>query len=232
MKIQSTFNRKGITLIELLVALVIAAITLAGIYKVFVSQTKTYAIQDQVVEVQQSVRGAMEILLRDLRMAGFNDDNPASPYTVATPITLRQGNSIEVNYEYYNKTLNQYELHKVNYAVDANSQLIRTLTVTAAIPPVPNPSAEPILQNVGTLNFTYGIDANSDGVMDDKNGDGIINAADYYTAAEVAALGTPQVVAIRVTLTGGPNPTNQDVAKVVSPRTLVSAVTVRNLCLR
>ena len=78
MKIRSTFNEKGVSLIELLVALVIAAITLAGIYRVFISQTKTYAIQDQVVEVQQSVRSAMDIILRDLRMTGFDDDNPTS----------------------------------------------------------------------------------------------------------------------------------------------------------
>ena len=40
-------------MIELLVVLVIAAITMAGIYRVFISQTKTYAVQDQVMEVQQ-----------------------------------------------------------------------------------------------------------------------------------------------------------------------------------
>ncbi len=87
MKIQSTHNEKGVTLVELLVAMVIAAITLAGVYRVFISQTRTYAVQDQVMEVQQSVRSAMEIILRDLRMTGFDDDNPTSPYTVPTAIT-------------------------------------------------------------------------------------------------------------------------------------------------
>jgi len=229
MKIQSTFNKKGITLIELLIALVIAAITLAGIYRVFISQTKTYAIQDQVVEVQQSVRSAMDIILRDLRMTGFDDDNPTSPYTIPTAITTLASNSIAVNYEYYNRTLNQYESHQVTYAINASSQLTRTINVTAAVPPVPNPRTEALLDNVSALVFTYGIDANNDKIMDDQNGDGIINAADYVAAASV---GTATVVAVRVTLTGGPNPTNQDVAKVVSPRTLVSAVTLRNICLR
>ena len=229
MKIQSTFNKKGITLIELLIALVIAAITLAGIYRVFISQTKTYAIQDQVVEVQQSVRSAMDIILRDLRMTGFDDDNPTSPYTIPTAITTLASNSIAVNYEYYNRTLNQYESHQVTYAINASSQLTRTINVTVAVPPVPNPRTEALLDNVSALVFTYGIDANNDKIMDDQNGDGIINAADYVAAASV---GTATVVAVRVTLTGGPNPTNQDVAKVVSPRTLVSAVTLRNICLR
>ena len=229
MKIQSTFNKKGITLIELLIALVIAAITLAGIYRVFISQTKTYAIQDQVVEVQQSVRSAMDIILRDLRMTGFDDDNSTSPYTVPTAITTLASNSIAVNYEYYNRTLNQYESHQVTYAINASSQLTRTINVTAAVPPVPNPRTEALLDNVSALVFTYGIDANNDKIMDDQNGDGIINAADYVAAASV---GTATVVAVRVTLTGGPNPINQDVAKAVSARTLISAVTLRNLCLR
>ena len=51
MRIRSILNEKGITLIELLVVLVITAMTMAGIYRVFVSQTKTYTIQDQVMEV-------------------------------------------------------------------------------------------------------------------------------------------------------------------------------------
>jgi type IV pilus assembly protein PilW len=229
MKIQSIPHEKGVTLVELLVALVIAAITLAGVYRVFISQTKSYAVQDQVVEVQQSVRSAMEIMLRDLRMAGFDDDNPTSPYTVPTAITTVGSNTIAVNYEYYNRTLNQYERHQVTYAVNGSSQLTRTLNVTAAVPPVPNPTTEILLDNVGALTFTYGIDNNTDKIMDDQNGDGIINAADYVAAG---AVGTATVVAIRVALTGGPNPTNVDVAKIVSPRTLVSAVTLRNICLR
>ena len=65
-----SFNKRGVTLIELLVALVIGGIVVAGIYRVFIAQSKAYTIQDQVVEVQQSIRSAMEILLRDLRMAG------------------------------------------------------------------------------------------------------------------------------------------------------------------
>jgi type IV pilus assembly protein PilW len=106
MKIQSEFNQKGVTLIELLVVLVITAITAAGIYRVFVSQTKTYAVQDQVMEVQQSVRGAMEILLRDLRMTGFDDDNPNSDVTIANPVlTPVQTSDITIDYEYYDRSL-------------------------------------------------------------------------------------------------------------------------------
>jgi len=232
MRIRSILNKKGVTLIELLVALVIAAITMAGIYRVFISQTKTYAIQDQVMEVQQSVRGAMEILLRDLRMTGFDDDNVNSDVTIANPLaTPVQTSDITINYEYYDRTLateaQKYQSHLVRYWRDAGtSRLMRQLTVDAVARP-----AEIILENVTALTFTYGVDRDNDGIMDDQNGNGQIND-DWLSAAGVVALGNPKVVAINVSLTGRPDQTNTDVSKVVSPRTLISAVTLRNLSLR
>jgi hypothetical protein len=103
---------------------------------------------------------------------------------------------------------------------------MRTITRDAAA------TTEPILENVNALTFTYGVDLNNDGIMDDQNGNGQIDSSDWLSAASVVALGNPTVVAINVSLTGRPDPTNTDVSKVVSPRTLVSAVTLRNLSLR
>ena len=236
MRIRSILNKKGVTLIELLVVLVIAAITLAGIYRVFISQTRTYAIQDQVMEVQQSVRGAMEILLRDLRMTGFDDDSPASVtagITIANPlVTPVQTSDITINYEYYDRTLNQYQRHEVRYWRDSGtSELKRKLTVFTSAGNVARPD-EIILEHVNGLAFTYGVDRNNDGIMDDPNGNGQIDANEWLSAAGVVALGNPKVVAINVNLTGRADQTNTDISKVVSPRTLVSAVTLRNLSLR
>jgi prepilin-type N-terminal cleavage/methylation domain-containing protein len=64
-------NRKGITLIELLVALTISGILVAGVYRTFVSQQHTYTVQEQVVDMQQNVRLAINRMTRELRMAGF-----------------------------------------------------------------------------------------------------------------------------------------------------------------
>jgi prepilin-type N-terminal cleavage/methylation domain-containing protein len=64
-------NRKGFTLVELLVAMVLSFILIGGIYGAFSSQHKAYTVQDQVAETQQNARMAMNILLRDIRMAGY-----------------------------------------------------------------------------------------------------------------------------------------------------------------
>ncbi len=68
-------NSKAVTLIELLIALVISAILIAGIYRVYISQQRSYASQEQVADMQQNVRVAINRMLREIRMAGFGGKN-------------------------------------------------------------------------------------------------------------------------------------------------------------
>ena len=75
MRTQYLQRESGVTLIELLVALVICGVAIGAIYRLFIVQTRAYTVQDQVVEVQQTVRSAMEIMLRDLQMTGYDDDS-------------------------------------------------------------------------------------------------------------------------------------------------------------
>jgi prepilin-type N-terminal cleavage/methylation domain-containing protein len=66
---------KGISLIELMVALVISAILIAALYRTFIGQQKTYTVQEQVVDMQQNARVAISKMIRDIRMAGFGNVN-------------------------------------------------------------------------------------------------------------------------------------------------------------
>src|SRR3989304_1485968 len=96
---QSIMNRKGVSLIELLIAMAIAAIAVAAIFRLFIAQSKAYTVQDQVAEVQQSIRTAMEVLLRDLRMTGFDDDHINSKVAVPTSLVIGD-NTLTLAYEY------------------------------------------------------------------------------------------------------------------------------------
>ncbi len=219
-------NKKGVTLIELLVVLVICGIVIGGVYRVFISQTKAYTIQDQVAEIQQDVRGAMEIMVRDIRMAGFQRRNSGSTIISDTPIVTPLGdNSITVNYEYI-PSVGPITTNTVDYRLDNNNppNLIRTVTVNGVS------TQEPLLTNVTTLNFKYGIDANEDKVIDGINGaTGVIPDSAFVQAAGV---GTAKVFAVRIVLTANPSSPDPDVTKVVSPRTLTSVVTPRNMYLK
>jgi len=65
----------GVTLIEILIALAISSILIAGIYNSFIFQQRTYATQDQVTEMQQNARVAIHRMIREIRMAGFGGKN-------------------------------------------------------------------------------------------------------------------------------------------------------------
>ena len=52
-------------------ALLISAILIAGIYRTFISTQRSYVVQDQVVEMQQNVRSAINMMMREIRMVNF-----------------------------------------------------------------------------------------------------------------------------------------------------------------
>jgi len=61
----------GLTLVELLVALVLSSILIAALYRTFISQHRTYTIQEEVAGMQQNARAAIFRVVREIRMAGF-----------------------------------------------------------------------------------------------------------------------------------------------------------------
>ena len=63
----SLLRRRGFTLIELMVALVLLAIVAGGIYKVLVTNQQTYLAQTQRIDLQQNLRAGVTILPADFR---------------------------------------------------------------------------------------------------------------------------------------------------------------------
>ena len=63
----SHLNRRGLTLVELLVALVLLSIVSAALYRVLVSNQRIYQAQTQRIDMQQNIRAAAQILPADLR---------------------------------------------------------------------------------------------------------------------------------------------------------------------
>ena len=212
MKVENRFNERGLTLIELLVALVIFALALGGIYRIFVFQSRAYTVQDQVVEVQQGTRSAMEILLRDLRMAGYDNDSSSSKVSVLNPIVVGDGskaNPIIVEFEYDDTTR-----YTVAYWVEGAPLVLKRQLTRTKDDGSSTIETSDLLENVDGFNLSYGIDTNGDG-----------NVESWVPAGGV---GMSKVVAVRVTLTGKPDQTNPDVKNWISPRTLNTTVSLRN----
>jgi prepilin-type N-terminal cleavage/methylation domain-containing protein len=65
-------DKRGFTLVELLVTLAISSIALAAIYGVYKAQLQSHVTQNAVVDTQQSLRNTFFIMQRTIRMAGFD----------------------------------------------------------------------------------------------------------------------------------------------------------------
>ena len=67
-------NKKGMTLVELLIVLAVSSLLMAAIFGSFIHQQKSYAVQDQVIDMQQGLRAAIDRMTREIRMAGYGGD--------------------------------------------------------------------------------------------------------------------------------------------------------------
>ncbi len=65
-------QQKGLTLIEILIALLLGAFLIGGVLEIFVNTRETYRMQEALSRLQENGRFAMEFIGRDIRMAGYS----------------------------------------------------------------------------------------------------------------------------------------------------------------
>jgi len=99
-------KQQGMTLIEILIALVLGLFLLAGIFQIFLSSKQSYRMQENMSRMQENGRFAMEFLSRDVRMAGYqgcsaalanNITAPTGPNLNPVPITLPALNNLAIS---------------------------------------------------------------------------------------------------------------------------------------
>ena len=65
-------DQRGVTLTELMVALVMGLATVAAVYSIHLIQVKQRVVQEDVMAMQQNARAAMDLMSREIRMAGYD----------------------------------------------------------------------------------------------------------------------------------------------------------------
>lgn len=138
-------NQKGITLVELLIALLLSALIAGGLYKLSIGQSYVYSVQESVAEAQNASRAGMEIMFGDLRMAGYDKQGGGSNVKVNTAVS-GTASKIKVEWEYNNDTIKAVEYYR-----DGNN-LVRSIYMNGLIQ---NGSPEEVLNDVTGLSFTY-----------------------------------------------------------------------------
>ena len=67
----STSMQRGLTLIEIMIALVIGSVLIAGAGKIFISSKRNVEAQLNLQQIQENARYALDLISRDLRRAGY-----------------------------------------------------------------------------------------------------------------------------------------------------------------
>lgn len=84
------------TLVELLVTMAISGIVLAAVTKLFISTYRIYTVEEQVVHLQQGIRASLNIMSRDIRMAGLDPTGNAD----AAGIASASSTNLHIKYDY------------------------------------------------------------------------------------------------------------------------------------
>ena len=67
----SRTRQRGLTLIELMVAILLGLFLIAGTISIFISNKQSYTAQNDMGRIQETGRFAMDMVVRDVRMAGY-----------------------------------------------------------------------------------------------------------------------------------------------------------------
>jgi type IV pilus assembly protein PilW len=86
-------RQKGFTLIELMVAIAISGMLMAVVAMAYTGQSRSNNAVQDMASLQQDLRSALQLMAREIRMAGYNPDKisgAASPqFLTATATTLQ-----------------------------------------------------------------------------------------------------------------------------------------------
>jgi len=151
-------NTQGFTLVELLVAMAVSLLAMGAIYSTFLSQFKSYQVQEEVAAMQQNIRAAMYHMQREIRMAGYD---PTGDATAAIEIA----NVAELQFKIDENGDGNFT--GTSPANDPNEQIRYALTNDANGDGIADGSPcnlgreiwsgglQPVAENIDALNFVY-----------------------------------------------------------------------------
>jgi type IV pilus assembly protein PilW len=77
--IKTAKRSSGFTLIELLVSMTISLAVLATVARTFTVQTLQNGAEEKIAQIQQNVRGALDVMVREIQIAKYDPAGTAFP---------------------------------------------------------------------------------------------------------------------------------------------------------
>jgi prepilin-type N-terminal cleavage/methylation domain-containing protein len=125
MRYQFYESTAGFTLTEMMVAITIGMIVIASVTGTFTAQTRQNNAEEQISQLHQNVRGAVDMISRDLMQAGYKAPGGSVTgvtYSGSTPTSLTIQADLDANGAIDNTS--DVTLEYINYAFDSTNHRI------------------------------------------------------------------------------------------------------------
>ncbi len=76
--LQTNQRQKGLTLVELMVAMILSLLLIAGASSMFLGSKKTFKVQEESARIQENIRYVVSRMIRDISPAGFYGCAPSA----------------------------------------------------------------------------------------------------------------------------------------------------------
>jgi type IV pilus assembly protein PilW len=142
-------GKGGFSLVELMIAMAVGLVVLAGVYTVFVLQNKTFSTQEDLVEMQQSVRAGMDIMSREIGMAGYDPTRANSDSTTSNDFSgvTVSSSQLQIRADLSGGgVINPSNEETIAYAYDATNKRITRNAGSGN---------QPFIENVDSFTFAY-----------------------------------------------------------------------------
>ena len=173
-----TNSQIGFTLVELMIALGISAIIFTAIYQMFIGQRKAYSLQNEIAEMQQNIRASEQMMVREIRMAGYkvpdisievdvpgmffsDGENDAFEEATAQSITFTSDVDGDGKTETIRYSLKKNSLVREQWRWDTNKGKWKK-----------SGGARSLSENIEVLHLSYWILADDEGLNNNQDDDG------------------------------------------------------------
>ncbi len=148
-----------------MIAMLVGMIVLGALYNLFTVQSKILGNQEMAVEMQQNARMAMDILTREMRLAGFNPTVTLSKCAGTLPSSLTSTPCVGIQGASTNSISFTSDINGNGDLTPGSSNPNENITYDRyespsgsgiyALGRTSNGSKQPVVENIQSLTFTY-----------------------------------------------------------------------------
>lgn len=156
----SHHRQSGLTLVELLIAMVMGLIVISAVVNTYVGSTRSALFSQGIAYIQENGRYGITTMQRGIRLAGYAPNGDLEPFDMANSSSAQI--AVRVTDAYDCNGVSTAGSDGIALNTYAHNDTDRTITCTGSEGAV----AMPIVEGVDAMRLLWGIDADDDNVPD------------------------------------------------------------------